>query len=88
MNTTISTLPIEILVKILEYVEIAQMPEGGRSYLGDLFKCSYCYILELKKCVHIHGYELEGAHNLRLVCKDWNETIKSHFKYQFWKSVV
>ena len=74
----------EIIVEILKYVPIAnwEKEEIKHSYLEELLNCQFCDFDEIK-CNHLHFKEAEGIKKLRLVCKKWNNIIKTVFMGEY-----
>ena len=73
--------PTEILLCIISSVELTV---NGPSSLGNLFKCSKCFIRQ-KRCRHLHPGELVMAYNLRNVCILWDQIIRKYYgSYRFW----
>lgn len=78
------TLPSEILIQIFANIELISSDfVNGPSYFGKLFCCSDC--IAFLKCQHLHPSEIPAAYTIRLVCKQWDDLIRTHFgSYQFW----
>jgi hypothetical protein len=88
LNISINDLPKDILHLILTFVDLnekvlAYTFKKKWSSIDLLEKCWRCSSKK-RNCTHISSSERHPLHDLRLVCKHWNNLFKtrySHYTY-------